>query len=85
MKEPAAMTKFVLLKDGTMLECSVNQLERLNIAILSTTDFEKIQVKLDGRYFKLGEIETDPSKIANAKQQGLPLNVDPVKKPQDFR
>lgn len=80
MSEKPPMTHFVLLKDGSMLECTVAQLERINMAILSTHEFEKIQVKLQGRYFKLGDLETDPEKIANAKQQGLPLNIDPVHK-----
>lgn len=74
MTDHSAMTKVVLLKDGRMLECSVAQLERINEAIMSSNEFEKIQIKLQGVYFTLGDLETDPEKLANAKQQGLPLD-----------
>jgi 3-dehydroquinate dehydratase len=65
------MTNFILLKDGTQLEVTVEQKERINAAIMSTHDFEKIEVKLNGRYFKLGDMENDPKKIYKAA--GIPL------------
>jgi hypothetical protein len=67
------LTNYILLKDGTMLEATIAQKEKINAAIMSRTDFQNIQIKLHGRYFKLGDLEDDPKKLANAAQQGLPL------------
>lgn len=69
LKKP--LTNFILLKDGTQLEVTVEQKERINAAIMSTHDFEKIEIKLHGRYFKLGDMENDPKKIYKAA--GIPL------------
>lgn len=82
MKEP--MKKVVLLKDGTQLEATIPQLEKINAAIMSTHEFEKIQVKLNGVYFKLGDIETDPEKRAAVNQQSMPLNVEEKKLPRNM-
>lgn len=65
------MTNFILLKDGTKLEVTVEQKERINAAIMSRHDFQDIQVKLNGRYFKLGDMEDDFKKIYEAA--GIPL------------
>lgn len=73
-------TQFVLLKDGTLLPCTANQKQQIMMSILMTTHLDTQKVKLNGRIFLLNDMESDPAKIANARQQGLPLDVETAKK-----
>lgn len=67
--------QFVLLKDGRLLPCTAKQKAAVGMAILKATDLDKQKIKLNDIVFTIGQLEDDASKIANAKQQGLPLEA----------
>lgn len=73
MKYKPTYRSYVLLKDGTMIDCSSEQKNQLGMAILMATDLSKKRIKLGGRIFTLDEIESDPEKIYKSQQQSLPL------------
>jgi len=64
---------FVLLRDGSVLGATSEQMNSLGIAILMSKDLTQ-KIKLGGRVFRLDEIEDDPEKIAKSKQNPMYFN-----------
>lgn len=84
MTEKPALSSYVLLKDGTMLECTAEQKSQLGMAILMAKDMSKTKVKLGGRIFTLDELESDPEKIFKSKQTAMAMPGTEAKKNQNM-
>lgn len=75
MNEIAQLGKIVL-KDGTIIPLTKQQIDKVNAIIKVSSTFKKIKVG-DYRVFAINEIETDPEEIAKLSQLQLDIGAFP--------
>lgn len=66
----------VVLRDGRVLELSSEQMERLSLVILLSTDMKK-PVKVGAELFNLDDIVTDPEEVLRITQTKM-FDVTPT-------
>lgn len=63
----------LVLKDGTTLDLTANQQNKLGMAVLFSKDMNKARASIGGHVFFLKDIVTDPDEIERLTQSKMDL------------